>query len=147
MLYTRIVVGRRRTPMGDRARRHDEIRGATVLLTGWSPGREDDVAETLGRISGGTIDLDAAELPIVALGKTSLEKAEAARALLSRAGGIVELEDAWVTRDAPRAAPTRPACPFCGSTSTQPYTHAGPGARKRMKCTTCGRAFQPGRPR
>ena len=26
--------------MGDRPRRHDEIKGATVLLTGWSEGRE-----------------------------------------------------------------------------------------------------------
>ena len=128
--------------MGDRARRHDEILGANVLLTGWSPERKGEVAEALGQITTQKVDLDRAKLPLVALEKTSLDKAEAAKALLVEAGGIVELEDAWVTRDAPRPVASRPPCPFCGSTSTQPYTHAGPGARKRMKCTTCGRAFQ-----
>jgi len=128
--------------MGDRSRRRDEILGATVLLTGWSKGREDEVAAALGRISTELVDLRSVELPFVALAKSSLEKAEAARALLVAAGAVVELHDAWVTRDAPRAATSRPACPFCGSTKTQPYTHAGPAARKSMKCTTCGRRFR-----
>ena len=128
--------------MGDRPRRHDEIRGAVVLLTGWSPGREVEVAEALGRISTNGVDLDRVQLPFVALEKSSLEKAETARALLTEAGGFVELEDAWVTRDAPRPVASRPACPFCGSAKTQPYTHAGPAARRSMKCTTCGRRFR-----
>ncbi len=128
--------------MGDRSRRHDEILGASVLLTGWSPERKGEVAEALEQISTQQVDLDGAKLPLVALEKASLDKAEAAKDLLVEAGGFVELEDAWVTRDGPRPAASRPACPFCGSTSTQPYTYAGPGARKRMKCTTCGRAFQ-----
>ncbi len=128
--------------MGDRPRRHDEIKGATVLLTGWSAGREADIAEALGLISTKSVDLDDAHLPIVALPKTTLEKAEAARALLVEAGGSVDLEDAWVTRDAPRPVAARPVCPFCGSTKTQPYTHAGPAARTSMKCTTCGQRFR-----
>lgn len=128
--------------MGDRPRRHDEIKGATVLLTGWSKGREDEVAEALGRISTKQVDLSRVELPLVALPKASLDKAEAARAILLAAGGSVDLEDAWVTRDAPRPVASRPACPFCGSAKTQPYTHAGPAARASMKCTTCGRRFR-----
>ena len=39
------------------------------------------------------------------------------------------------------APPPRPECPFCGSTKTQPFTHAGPGARVNMKCTNCGHLF------
>ena len=128
--------------MGERPRRHDEIRGASVLLTGWSEGREDEVAEALGRISTERIDLDRVELPIIALAKASLDKAEAAQELLVAAGGSVALEDAWVTREEPRAVASRPRCPFCGSTRTQPYMHAGPAARASMKCTTCGRRFR-----
>lgn len=128
--------------MGDRPRRHDEIKGATVLLTGWSQGREREVADALGKISTSPVELDRLELPFVALPKASLEKAEAARDLLLEAGGSVDLEDAWVTRDAPRPIASRPVCPFCGSTKTQPYTHAGPAARSSMKCTTCGQRFR-----
>ena len=133
--------------LGDRPRRHDEIKGATVLLTGWSEGREAEIADALGQISTKTVDLDDAQLPIVALPKASLEKAEAARALLVEAGGSVDLQDAWVTRDAPRPVPSRPVCPFCGSAKTQPYTHAGPAARTSMKCTTCGQRFRVAAPR
>ena len=127
--------------MGERPRRHDEIRGASVLLTGWSEGREDEVAEALGRISTERIDLDRVEFPIVALAKASLDKAEAARELLAAAGGSVALEDAWVTREEPGTVASRPMCPFCGSTKTQPYMHAGPASRS-MKCTTCGCTFR-----
>ena len=128
--------------MSERPRRHDEIRGASVLLTGWSEGREDEVAEALGTISTERIDLDRVEFPIVVLAKASLDKAEAAQELLVAAGGSVVLKDAWVTREVPRTVASRPTCPFCGSTKTQPYTHAGPGARASMKCTTCGRRFR-----
>ena len=128
--------------MGDRPRRHDEIKGATVLLTGWSKGREDEVAETLDLLSKEPVDLAGVALPYVALSKVSLDKAEAARAALEAAGGSVALEDAWVTRDSPRPVASRPPCPFCGSTKTQPYTHAGPAAKPSMKCTTCGQRFR-----
>lgn len=128
--------------MGDGPRRHDEIRGATVLLTGWSHGREREVAEALAELSSETVDLEDVRLPFVALPKVTLERAEAARDLLVGAGGSVDLRDAWVTRDAPRPVAARPTCPFCGSTKTQPYTHAGPAARTSMKCTTCGQRFR-----
>jgi hypothetical protein len=127
--------------MGDQPRRRDEILGATVLLTGWSKGREDELVEALDQVSNQQVDLGRVELPFVALPKASLDKAEAARAILVAAGGSVALEDAWVTRDAPRPA-ARPVCPFCGSTKTQPYTHAGPAAKPSMKCTTCGQRFR-----
>ncbi len=42
----------------------------------------------------------------------------------------------------PDKVPRRPACPMCGSTRTQPFTHAGPGARVNMKCTNCGHLFR-----
>ena len=123
-------------------RRHDEILGARVVLTGWKPERRDEISGAIREVTSEDIDLAAADLPLVVLAKASLERAEAALALLTDAGGSVELEDVWVTRDAPRPVAARPACPFCGSLKTQPYSHAGPAARKRMKCTTCGRAFR-----
>ena len=48
-----------------------------------------------------------------------------------------------VTQDERKTAPPppRPDCPFCGSTKTEPFTHAGPGARVNMKCTHCGHLF------
>jgi hypothetical protein len=128
--------------VSDRPRRHDEILGASVVLTGWSADRREDLAEALALLSSDPVDLDDVQLPHVALERTSVEKAERARALLEEAGGTVELRDAWVPRDG--AAPpisARPPCPFCGSTATQPFTHAGPAARKRMTCTACGRTF------
>ena len=131
--------------MGGGGRRHDEILGASVVLTGWSPGREAEVSEALGRISTAPVDLDHVALPLVALAKTSVEDAERTRELLAAAGGHVEVRDAWIVRESsPRAAerPDRPDCPFCGSDRTQRYTHAGPGARKTMKCTSCGRTFR-----
>lgn len=123
-------------------RRQDQILGARVVLTGWTPERREDVSRAIREVTSEDIDLATADLPLVVLASASLEKAEAARVLLTDAGASVELEDAWVTRDVPRPVASRPTCPFCGSTKTQPYSHAGPAARKRMKCTTCGRAFR-----
>jgi len=123
-------------------RRHDEILGARVVLTGWGPQRRDEISEALRGVTHEQIDLAAADLPLVVLAKASLEKAEAARVLLTDAGATVELEDVWVTRDASRPVASRPVCPFCGSSKTQPNAHAGPAARKSMKCTTCGRTFR-----
>ena len=130
--------------MSDRERRHDEILGANVVLTGWSPGREEDVAETLELLSNADapVDLAAIELPFVVVAKVTLDKAESARRALESSGASVETEDAWVVRDGARPASSRPPCPFCGSTKTQPYTHAGPAAKRSMKCTTCGQRFR-----
>jgi uncharacterized OB-fold protein len=46
-----------------------------------------------------------------------------------------------VTKGEQKVPPPRPACPFCGSAHTEPFTHAGPGARVNMKCTDCGHLF------
>jgi hypothetical protein len=128
--------------VSERRRRADEILGATVVLTAWSSEREAELAEALGRIAPKPVDLGTVKLPFVALAKASLVEAESAKKRLEAAGGVVELRDAWVTRDERPVASARPACPFCGSTKTQPYVHAGPGARKSMKCTTCGQRFK-----
>jgi hypothetical protein len=130
--------------VSERPRRHDEVLGASVVLLDWSADRQADMAEALELLSTDPVDIDELQVPFLALERTSVQKAERARNLLEEAGGTVELRDAWVTRDAPPAASARPPCPFCGSTATQPYTHAGPGARKRMKCTSCGQTFRAG---
>jgi rubredoxin len=41
-----------------------------------------------------------------------------------------------------RPLPARPSCPSCGSKHTQPFTHAGPGARVNMQCTDCRHLFK-----
>jgi len=41
----------------------------------------------------------------------------------------------------PRPA-ARPLCPSCGSKHTQPFLHAGPGARVNMQCTDCRHLFK-----
>ena len=128
--------------MSDRERRHDEILGANVVLTGWGEGRERDVAETLDLLSNDPVDLDALELPYVVLAKVTLEKAERARRALEASGATVEMHDAWAIRDGATPSDPRPLCPFCGSTKTQRYTHAGPAAKPSFKCTTCGRRFR-----
>jgi hypothetical protein len=130
--------------VSERPRRHDEVLGASVVLTGWSADRRAEMAEALDLLSPTPVDLDELEVPYLALERTSVQKAERARALLESAGGTVELRDAWVSRDAAPRTTARTPCPFCGSTATQPYSHAGPGARKRMKCTACGQAFRTG---
>jgi hypothetical protein len=127
--------------LSERARRSNEILGANVLLTGWDAGRGTEVAFALEPLASAPVELAGLDLPFVALAKVSLERAEAARVALEAAGASVEIEDTWITRDGP--SPTsRPPCPFCGSTKTQPYTHAGPAARKSMKCTACGQRFR-----
>ena len=50
-------------------------------------------------------------------------------------------------RDHGPAPAARPACPSCGSAHTQPFTHAGPGARVNMKCLDCGTLFKHRQPR
>ena len=44
-------------------------------------------------------------------------------------------------QDGPAPTPRLP-CPFCGSARTQPFTHAGPGARVNMRCMDCGHQFK-----
>jgi hypothetical protein len=44
-------------------------------------------------------------------------------------------------QDERKVPPPRPDCPHCGSPKTEPFTHAGPGARVNMQCTHCGHLF------
>jgi hypothetical protein len=135
-------VAYRAEQMSDRERRHDEILGANVVMTGWTEGREADVAETLDLFANDPVDLATIELPYVVLAKATIDKAERARGALEASGAIVETQDAGALRDGASPAESRPPCPFCGSTKTQRYTHAGPAAKPSMKCTTCGRRFR-----
>ena len=99
------------------------------------------MTEVLEKISA-PVSLSADALPLVVLDHTSVAKAERAKELLERAGGTVSLEEVWVTREQAGDARPRPVCPTCGSTRTQPYLHAGPGARVNMKCNDCGQLFR-----
>ena len=99
------------------------------------------LTRALEEISG-PISLGAEELPLVVLQHTSRAKGEWAKELLERAGGTVSLEEVWVTREQAGDARPRSACPVCGSARTQPYLHAGPGARVNMKCNDCGQLFR-----
>jgi hypothetical protein len=123
------------------SRRPDQIRGARVVLTAWSGDSEPQLTEVLEKISA-PVSLSADALPLVVLDHTSVAKAERAKELLERAGGTVSLEEVWVTREQAGDARPRPVCPTCGSTRTQPYLHAGPGARVNMKCNDCGQLFR-----
>lgn len=132
--------------MTKRPRRHDELLGASVVLTGWATDRRATVDEALALLSEEPVDLDGIRVPFLVLAKASIEKAERVRDHLVEAGATVELRDEWVTREAATGVVRGVSCPFCGSVATQPFTHAGPGARKRRKCTRCGRVFGAGRP-
>lgn len=111
------------------------------MLTAWSGDSEPQLTEVLEKISA-PVSLSADALPLVVLDHTSVAKAERAKELLERAGGTVSLEEVWVTREQAGDARPRPVCPTCGSTRTQPYLHAGPGARVNMKCNDCGQLFR-----
>jgi hypothetical protein len=128
--------------MTEGERRHDEVLGARVTLTGVKPGAAAQVAQTLAQVAPRAPEFDPAALPIVVHAGTSIAKAQRARALLTEAGGVVEVEDVWVTRGVAPDQRARPACPSCGSTHTQPFTHAGPAARVNMRCTDCGHLFK-----
>jgi transposase-like protein len=52
-----------------------------------------------------------------------------------------EAGDREPRKERPVATP-RMACPFCGSSRTQPFTHAGPAARQNMRCLDCGHQFK-----
>jgi hypothetical protein len=111
------------------------------VLTAWIENSESELTQALEELSG-PVSVSAEELPLVVLQHTSRAKAEWAKDLLERAGGTVSLEDEWVTREQAGDARPRPACPACGSGRTQPYLHAGPGARVNMKCNDCGQLFR-----
>jgi hypothetical protein len=110
-------------------------------LTAWDEGSEPELTKAMEEIAA-PVSLSADELPLIVLEHTSRAKAEWAKDLLERAGGTVSLEEVWVTRAQAGDARPRPVCPTCGSNRTQPYLHAGPGARVNMKCNDCGQLFR-----
>jgi hypothetical protein len=58
---------------------------------------------------------------------------------VGKEGGAVAKDDE--SKKEPAPTPRLP-CPFCGSARTQPFTHAGPGARVNMRCMDCGHQFK-----
>jgi hypothetical protein len=125
-----------------RGGRPDQVLRASVTLTGWLPGREQDVVEALERIDPERPPGEPGPLPLVAMEGIPKEEAERVKELLESAGGTVSVEEVWVTRERSLDDRPRPTCPACGSAHTQPFTHAGPAARVNMKCTDCGHLFR-----
>ena len=128
--------------MPEHERRHNEVMGGSVRVVGIAPGREQDVVAAIAGFRGVPDHVGPEDLPLVILAKTSTVKAQEAAALLEAAGANVEVEDVWVTRDIAPDTRTRPTCPHCGSTKTQPFTFSGSGGRANMKCTACGQLFK-----
>lgn len=117
-----------------------QVLGVRVSLTGWQSGREDDVSNALAAVASGMALPAVGDLPVVALETPSKDEAEQAYDLLEAAGGVLEVSRVWVDPTAGGSA--RPTCPRCGSTRTQPWTHAGPAARVNHRCDACGSTFR-----
>lgn len=117
-----------------------EVLGVSVLLTGWRAGRETDVSGALGTLIPGTSLPDPADLPFLVVETPSKDSAEEAYDLLEAAGATVEVARVWMAPASGKTA--RPPCPRCGSTRTQPWGHAGPGARVNQMCDACGNPFK-----
>ncbi|MEX0834156.1 MAG: hypothetical protein WD276_09860 [Actinomycetota bacterium] len=126
--------------MSERAGEMGQVLGASVTLTGWSDGRQADVAKALAEIMPSAVAPSEDSLPLLALETPSRDKAEWALDLLEAAGGAVSIARVWMAPE--KGDNSRPACPSCGSKQTQPFTHAGPVARVNMKCTDCGHLFK-----
>ena len=116
-----------------------QILGVSVTLVSYPPDREADVAVALKEIMPEAATLSQEALPFVVLNTPSSDKAEWAYDLLADAGGSVSIAREWMDRDDDTA---RPVCPSCGSEQSQPYIHAGPGARVNRKCNNCGHLFK-----
>jgi hypothetical protein len=125
-------------PPPDRA---DQVLRASVTVIGWEPGSEEDVADTIQRVTGKRMDIEGAA-PIVVFDQALPEEARNAASRLTAAGAKVIIEDLWVERGGAYEGRARPACPVCASTHTQPFDHAGPASRVNRKCTDCGHLFR-----
>ena len=115
---------------------------ATVTVTGWEAGTEQDIADTIERVAGARVSIDDAKPPVVVLDRSLPEDAKNAAARLAAAGAEVSIEEFWVTRGESHEGRARQTCPVCGSAHTQPFGHAGPAARVNRKCTDCGHLFK-----
>ena len=129
--------------MSDPQKEHEgEVLRATLTVTGWQPGSEEDVTDTIERVTGARVALEVAELPIVVLDRALPDDARQAIVRLIAAGAEVTLDETWTPRGEAHAPRATTACPSCGSTHTQPFNHAGPAARVNRKCTDCGHLFK-----
>ena len=118
----------------------NQVLGVSVRLAGWQPGREGDVAVALTELLPGASLPDTSDLPFVVMETPSKNSAEEAYDLLEEAGAAVEIERVWMSPGAGETA--KAACPRCRSTRTQPWPHAGPGARVNRTCDDCGELFK-----
>ena len=129
--------------MSDPPNEHEgEVLRATLTVTGWEPESEEDVADTIERVTGVRVALDAGDLPLVVLDRALPDDARQAVIRLTAAGAETTLDETWIPRGKAHAPRATTACPSCGSTHTQPFSHAGPAARVNRKCTDCGHLFR-----
>jgi hypothetical protein len=127
----------------DRPDDHEgEVLRATVSVTGWEPGSEEDVADTIERVKGERIAADENALPITVLDRALPDDARQAVKRLTAAGAETTIEEIWTVRGQSHTQRPTIACPSCESAHTQPFGHAGPGARVDRKCTDCGHLFK-----
>ncbi len=124
------------------AEHEGQVLRATVTVTGWEPGSEEDLADTIERVAGERVDVAMARVPLVVLDRALPEDARQAVTRLTAAGAETALEETWIARGEAHAERPRTTCPSCGSTHTQSFDHAGPAARVNRKCTDCGHLFR-----
>jgi len=124
------------------AEHEGQVLRATVVVTGWEPASEEDVSDTIERVTGTPIELGTSALPIVVLDRALPDDARQAATRLTAAGATVAVEETWETRGVAGDQRARPLCPNCGSTHTQPFGHAGPAARVNTRCTDCGHQWR-----
>jgi hypothetical protein len=121
--------------------REGQVLRASVTVTGWEPGSEEDIADTIQRVTGERVYIEGAA-PFVVFDRALPEEARNAAARLTAAGAKVTIEDVWVERGGTHGDRARPTCPVCGSPHIQPFHHAGPASRVNRKCTDCGHLFR-----
>ena len=117
-----------------------QVLGVSVRIAGWKAGRDDDILKALTTLKPGASLPATDELPLVVMETPSKDDAETAYDLLEEAGASLEIERVWMS---PADGQTAKApCPRCRSERTQPWGHAGPGARVNRKCDACGNLFK-----
>ena len=117
-----------------------QVLGASVTLNAVPADRADEMLAVLAQIMDEAPATLEGNLPLLTIETPSPEIAERAFDLLEERGGTVSVARVWM--DPLGDDGERPACPACGSEHTQPFAHAGPGARVNMKCIDCGHRFK-----
>ena len=122
--------------------REGQVLRNSVLVTGWESGSEEDIADTIERMTGERIVIEGAAPPVMVLDRALPEEARNAAARLTTAGAEVTIEELWVARGEAQGVRTRQTCPVCGSPHVQRFDHAGPAGGVNRKCTECGHLFR-----